>query len=197
MIIKSAEFKFATDEFKKLPRTELKEIAFIGRSNVGKSSLINFLTNNSKLAKTSSNPGKTKQIVHFLINNSWYLVDLPGYGFAKVSKTQREKFNKLINYYILKRDNLHCLFVLIDSRIPPQEIDIEFINNLGFNGIPFSIIFTKTDKVSQSKLNDNVKAFADRLLQNWETLPKMFMSSTVKKTGKEEILKYIEEILNL
>lgn len=197
MIIKSAEFKFATDEFKKLPRTEHKEIAFIGRSNVGKSSLINFLTNNSKLAKTSSNPGKTKQIVHFLINKSWYLVDLPGYGFAKVSKTQREKFQKLINDYILKRDNLHCLFVLIDSRIPPQEIDIEFINNLGFNGIPFSIIFTKTDKVSQSKLNDNVKTFTDRLLQNWEELPKMFMSSTFKKTGKEEILNYIEEILNL
>jgi GTP-binding protein len=182
MIIKSAEFKFATDEFKKSPRTEYKEIAFIGRSNVGKSSLINFLTNNSKLAKTSSNPGKTKQIIHFLINNSWYLVDLPGYGFAKVSKTQREKFQKLINDYILKRDNLHCLFVLIDSRIPPQKIDIEFINNLGFNGIPFSIIFTKTDKVSQSKLNDNVKAFTDELLENWEELPKMFMSSAIKKT---------------
>ncbi|MEJ5267664.1 MAG: ribosome biogenesis GTP-binding protein YihA/YsxC [Bacteroidales bacterium] len=197
MIIKSAEFKFATDEFKKSPRTEYKEIAFIGRSNVGKSSLINFLTNNSKLAKTSSNPGKTKQIIHFLINNSWYLVDLPGYGFAKVSKTQREKFQKLINDYILKRDNLHCLFVLIDSRIPPQKIDIEFINNLGFNGIPFSIIFTKTDKVSQSKLNDNVKAFTDELLENWEELPKMFMSSAIKKTGKEEILNYIDEILNL
>lgn len=197
MIIKSAEFKFATDEFKKLPRTELKEIAFIGRSNVGKSSLINFLTNNSKLAKTSSNPGKTKQIIHFLINNSWYLVDLPGYGFAKVGKTQREKFQKLINDYILKRDNLHCLFVLIDSRIPPQKIDIEFINNLGFYGIPFSIIFTKTDKVSQSKLNDNVKAFTDELLENWEELPKMFMSSAIKKTGKEEILNYIDEILNL
>jgi len=197
MQIKTAEFKYASTDFKSCPKTDKKEIAFIGRSNVGKSSLINFLTNNTKLAKTSSSPGKTQQIVHFLINNSWYLVDLPGYGFAKVSKQQREKFTKLINDYVLKRENMHCLFVLIDSRISPQKIDIDYINWLGQNSIPFSIIFTKIDKISKTKLEENINNFKNELLKYWEELPRMFVSSATQKKGREEILKYIDEILNL
>lgn len=195
MIIKSAEFKYANTDFKDCPKTEKKEIAFIGRSNVGKSSLINYLTNNKNLAKTSSNPGKTRQIIHFSINDSWFLVDLPGYGYAKLSKKQREKLKNLIDSYILKRENLYCLFVLIDSRIPPQKIDIEYINWLGQHSIPFSIIFTKIDKISKTKLEENIEAFKTELLKYWEELPQIFLSSAIKKIGKDEILNYIDAIL--
>lgn len=181
--------------YKKCPNNNVDEFAFIGRSNVGKSSLINMLTNNKSLAKISSSPGKTQKINHFLINKSWYLVDLPGYGFAKVSKVMRDKFSKMINDYVLHRPNLVSLFVLIDSRIPPQKIDIDYINWLGTNSIPFCIIFTKTDKLSTKVLNDNLKIYKEELLKTWETLPEIFLSSSEKGIGKDEILSYIEKFM--
>jgi len=172
------------------------EFAFIGRSNVGKSSLINMLIN-SKLAKISSKPGKTQTINYFLVNYLWYLVDLPGYGYAKTSKKQRDFFLKTIYKYIFKSPNLFSLFVLIDSNITPQKIDIEFINTLGKNGIPFSVVFTKTDKSSQKKVSQNIESFKEEMLKNWEELPKFFITSTKKNQGREEILEYIIESLNL
>ncbi len=195
MQIKTAEFFISSSRLSQCPQQDKPEVAFIGRSNVGKSSLINMLTNNSKLAKTSSTPGKTQLINHFLINSSWFLVDLPGYGYAQVSKTQREKFKKMIDTYLLKREQLYCVFVLVDSRLKPQQKDIDFINFLGQNNIAFEIIFTKTDKQSDRQTKENIELFKQRLLDFWESLPKIFLSSAVKQTGKQEILSEIENIL--
>lgn len=181
-------------DWRKCPPPNLPEYAFIGRSNVGKSSLINMLTNNKSLAKTSSKPGKTQTINHFLINKNWYLVDLPGYGFAKTSKTNREKWQKMISDYLLFRENLQLVFVLVDARLEPQRIDIDFMNNLGESGIPFTIIFTKTDKISSGKTMSNVQKMKNVLSETWEELPIMMKSSAVSTAGKEEILNFIEEI---
>lgn len=172
------------------------EFAFIGRSNVGKSSLVNFLTERKNLAKTSAKPGKTESINYFMINYQWYLVDLPGYGFAATSKQQRMEFERLIRNYIYRSPLLYNVFVLVDSSIPPQNSDISFINDLGMNEIPLSVIFTKTDKISQNQLLQNIDQFNNRLLENWEELPKYFYASTIKNIGKTEILKYISDILN-
>ncbi len=187
-IITSAKFISSSPDLKGCPAPNLPEFAFIGRSNVGKSSLINMITGKKGLAKTSSTPGKTKLINHFLINESWYLVDLPGYGYAKVSKDQRSEFQKSILDYIGKCKKLYCLFVLIDSRIPPQAIDLRFINWLGKNEVPFIIVFTKTDKLSQVEWHKNVEEFKNNLQENWDELPTIVSSSAVKKTGREEIL---------
>ena len=190
-----AKFKCSSEKVSQVPKDDLKDIAFIGRSNVGKSSLVNMLTNNKGLAKVSGTPGKTKLINHFTINDSWYLVDLPGYGYAKVSKSVRGEFSKLILDYVLKCEKMHFLFVLVDSRLEPQKIDLRFIELLGENGIPFGIIFTKADKLSQAQLNRNVKAYKAHLAEQWEELPPMFVSSSEKGTGREEIISFIEEIL--
>jgi GTP-binding protein len=197
MEIKSASFVISHSKLIKEGKQNLAEIAFIGRSNVGKSSLINMLTNNSKLAKTSSTPGKTKLINYFLINKSWYIVDLPGYGYAQVSKTQRDDFRKMINNYLLHSENLYCVFVLIDSRIAPQKIDVEFINFLGENDVPFEIIYTKIDKQSQKKTLDNINLMRQTLSERWEELPNIMLSSSITKLGKEDILNRIENIINL
>ena len=194
MVIRSAKFVVASPTFQKCPRTTLPEYAFIGRSNVGKSSLINMVTGLKALAKVSQTPGKTQLINHFLINDSWYLVDLPGYGYAKVSKSSRKAFSEIITNYILKRDNLHCLFVLVDSRLEPQENDITFINWLGQNHIPFALIFTKTDKINSATLQNNMAIYKKEMLNYWEELPKIFSCSAVTRTGREDILSYIEEI---
>lgn len=191
-----AKFKCSSEKISQVPKDDLKDIAFIGRSNVGKSSLVNMLTNNNGLAKVSGTPGKTKLINHFLINNSWYLVDLPGYGYARVSKTARGEFSKLILDYVLKCEKMHFLFVLVDSRLEPQKIDLRFIELLGENGIPFGIIFTKADKLSQAQLNRNIKAYKQTLAEQWEELPPIFISSSEKGTGREEIISFIEEALN-
>ena len=195
MQIKTAEYLMSNDDYRKCVKPDKPEFAFIGRSNVGKSSLINMLTSNSKLAKTSASPGKTQKINHFVINNQWYLVDLPGYGYAKVSKSQRAVFRKMIDDYILNRQNLVNLFVLIDCRHEPQDIDVEFINWLGESRVPFTIIFTKADKIGPNVLKANVEAYKEHLLQMWETLPDMLVSSAVSKMGQEEILDYIEKII--
>jgi GTP-binding protein len=194
MKIKTAEFVISNTDIKKCPDDNLPEYAFIGRSNVGKSSLINMLTERKSLAKISSTPGKTQLINHFIINDNWYLVDLPGYGYAKVSKTNRKKFEKFIWDYIEKRKQLINLFVLIDSRHEPLNIDIEFMNKLGQKGIPFSIVFTKTDKLSSSKLSKNLNAYKKKLLVSWEILPKIFSTSSISKIGRLEIINYIDEI---
>lgn len=191
MIIKQASFVISNTDYKKCPDDEKAEYAFIGRSNVGKSSLINSLTNNKSLAKTSSKPGKTQLINHFLINNEWYMVDLPGYGYAKTSKTNRAIFHKMINDYLLNRKNLICLFVLIDSRHNLQAIDDDFMQWLAENQIPFSIIFTKTDKLSKNNLAKNLKDFKKKMLENWSELPNILLSSANKKEGLKEILNYI------
>lgn len=191
-----AKFKCSSEKISQVPKDEFKDIAFIGRSNVGKSSLVNMLTNNNNLAKVSGTPGKTKLINHFLINDSWYLVDLPGYGYARVSKTARGEFSKLILDYVLKCEKMHFLFVLVDSRLEPQKIDLRFIELMGENGIPFGIIFTKADKLSQAQRNRNIKNYKEVLSQQWEELPPMFVSSSEKGLGREEILNFIEEILN-
>jgi GTP-binding protein len=194
MIIKTAEFVISNSTWEKCPSEKRVEYAFIGRSNVGKSSLINMLTNHKKLAKTSGKPGKTQLINHFLINSSWFLVDLPGYGYAKVSKTLRKGFSNLIKDYILRRPNLINLFVLIDSRLEPQKIDLEFIQWVGEKGVPFSIIFTKADKLGGGKLSQNIQIFKNKLSETWEELPQMFISSAESGQGKEEIISYIDEI---
>ena len=194
MEIKSASFVISNTDVKKCPAPDRHEYAFIGRSNVGKSSLINMLTNYSKLAKTSASPGKTQLINHFLINNEWYLVDLPGYGYARTSKSQRGQFSSMIKNYILKRENMVCLFVLIDSRHDPLKIDLDFMEWLGENGVPFSIIFTKIDKISKGRLQENLKAYQEKLLETWEELPPILLSSSEKKDGREEILDYIDTI---
>ena len=194
MNIKSAEFIISNTDVRKCPEGTRPEYAFIGRSNVGKSSLINMLTERKGLAMTSSKPGKTLLINHFLINNEWFLVDLPGYGFAQRGKEQREQLRMLIENYTLYREQLTSLFVLVDSRHEPQKIDLEFMEWLGENGIPFAIIFTKIDKISRGRLNENVKAYKERLLESWEELPPIFYSSSEAKEGRDEILGYIEEI---
>jgi len=194
MLVKTAEFLMSNTDYKKCPKPEINEYAFIGRSNVGKSSLINMLTNNNRLAKISSTPGKTQVINHFMINDEWYLVDLPGYGFAKCSKSMRAKFKKMINDYIQKRENLVSLFVLIDSRHPAQNIDIEFINWLGSNGVPFSIIFTKADKLGVNVLQKNISNYVASLKKHWDTVPNYIVSSSVTKKGKEEVLDYIDKL---
>ena len=195
MQINSAVFVISNTDFRKCPESELPEFAFIGRSNVGKSSLINMLMSKKDLAKTSSKPGKTLLINHFLINQNFHIVDLPGYGYAKVSKTQREKLRKIIESYILLRPQLTNLFMLIDSRLEPQQIDLEFMEWLGENSVPFSIVFTKSDKQSTKKLTDNIEKYQEKLLETWENLPPIFITSSEKKVGKEEVLGYIENIL--
>jgi GTP-binding protein len=189
------EFKGSFPSIETLPKKDLPEFAFIGRSNVGKSSLINMICDHKDLAKTSSKPGKTQHIVRFSVDNQWFLVDLPGYGYAKVSKESREKFGRLIQDYILDRESLYCLFVLIDSRLEPQKIDLEFMEWLGVSGIPFCITFTKTDKLKPSELDINVKNYQEKLLETWEFLPDIFITSAEKKVGKDELLKFINNIL--
>jgi len=197
MEIKSARFVVSNTDVEKCPRPDKPEYAFIGRSNVGKSSLINMLTERKSLAKISGKPGKTRLINHFLINEEWYLVDLPGYGYAKIAKKEREKWEKFLRSYILKRENLYNLFVLIDSRHSPQPIDLEFMEWLGLSQIPFSIVFTKTDKLKPEELESNLNNYTTKLLETWETVPPLFVSSAEKRTGREEILQYIEEINTL
>lgn len=194
MIISEAKFVISNEKSENCPITELPEYAFIGRSNVGKSSLINMLTGSKKLAKTSSTPGKTQLINHFLINQSWYLVDLPGYGWARVSKAAREKWGKMISYYLRNRPNLACVFVLIDSRLEPQELDLDFIQLLGEMQVPFVLAFTKTDKQSGPKTDQHIKKFCDTLLDTWEELPQVFKTSSEIKIGRDEILNFIEEV---
>lgn len=197
MEIKSAEFTISSSRADMCPKSDIPEYAFIGRSNVGKSSLINMLTKKPKLAMTSSTPGKTLLINHFLINKEWYLVDLPGYGFALRGKKMMEKIKNLIEYYVLEREQLTCLFVLIDSRHEPQKIDLEFIEWLGENGVPFAIIFTKADKQTVGKTRQNVNNYLNKLKEQWEELPPHFISSSENGTGRQEILDYIESINKL
>ena len=194
MDITSAEFVVSNSRADMCPQTHLPEYAFIGRSNVGKSSLINMLTKNPKLAMTSATPGKTLLINHFLINKEWYLVDLPGYGYAQRGKKMMEQIQKLLEYYVLERKQMTCLFVLIDSRLEPQRIDLEFIEWLGENGIPFALTFTKADKQSVGKTKASVNRFLDTLKEQWEELPPHFISSSENKTGRQEILDYIEQV---
>ena len=194
MTIKSAEFIVSNSTYKKCPTDGKPEYAFIGRSNVGKSSLINMLTGVKGLAKTSGRPGKTQLINHFLINKEWYIVDLPGYGYARTAKTSRKAWAKMIEDYMLKRETLVNVFLLIDSRIPPQNIDIEFANFLGSNGIPLTIVFTKTDKENQRTVSGNVNEFKNRLLQDWDSLPDMMLTSSATGYGKEPMLEYIDKI---
>ncbi|RHU30273.1 MULTISPECIES: ribosome biogenesis GTP-binding protein YihA/YsxC [unclassified Parabacteroides] len=194
MEIKSAEFVISNTDVKKCPAGNFPEYAFIGRSNVGKSSLINMLTGKKGLAMTSQKPGKTLLINHFIINNNWFLVDLPGYGFAQRGKEGRENIQRIIEDYILEREQLTNLFVLLDCRHEAQKIDLEFMEWLGENGVPFSIIFTKIDKISKGRLKENLKAYQDKLLESWEELPPILLSSSEKKEGREEILNYIDEI---
>ena len=194
MEIKSAEFTISSSRADMCPKSDIPEYAFIGRSNVGKSSLINMLTKNPKLAMTSSTPGKTLLINHFLINKEWFLVDLPGYGFALRGKKMMEKIKNLIEYYVLEREQLTCLFVLIDSRHEPQKIDLEFIEWLGENGVPFAIIFTKADKQSVGKTRQNVNNYLNKLKEQWEEFPPHFVSSSENGTGRQEILDYIDSI---
>ena len=191
MKIKEAEFVVSSSDIKQCPNPDRPEYAFIGRSNVGKSSLINMLTGRKKLAKTSSTPGKTMLINHFVINKEWYLVDLPGYGYAKRSKSERQKWDKMIKKYILNRTNLLSMFVLIDSRIPPQQIDREFIEWLGVSNIPFVMAFTKADKLKPAQLNQNIEDYKKKLLENWETLPPMFITSSTTANGRDDVINYI------
>ncbi|HON69768.1 MAG: ribosome biogenesis GTP-binding protein YihA/YsxC [Tenuifilum sp.] len=194
MVIRTAKFVASYPSVQKCPKTDLPEYAFIGRSNVGKSSLINMLTCTKALAKVSQTPGKTQLINYYLINDSWHLVDLPGYGYAKVSKGEREKFSDIVLNYILKRENMHLLFVLIDSRLEPQDIDIQFINWLGVNQVPFALVFTKTDKVSSMVLEQNIELHKKVLHESWEELPPIFTTSCVTRTGREDVLNYIDSV---
>ena len=194
MIIKEAEFVCSNTEVEKCPKTRLPEYAFIGRSNVGKSSLINKLTDRKSLAKVSGKPGKTRLINHFLINQEWYLVDLPGYGFAQVSKDERKKWEQFIRKYLKTRTNLYCIFVLVDSRHEPQKNDLEFMQWLGEHQIPFVIVFTKTDKLGKIQLEEYKNDYAEKLLDTWEELPEMFSTSAETGEGREEILQFIERV---
>lgn len=194
MEIKKAEFVISSPTLSGCPADSKPEYAFIGRSNVGKSSLINMLCNNNKLAKTSATPGKTLLINHFIINNNWYLVDLPGYGYAKRSKSMQQKLEQMIASYILQREQLVNVFVLIDIRHDPQLIDLEFINWLGASNVPFSIVFTKADKLSTTKVKPSAEAWMEKLKETWEELPPYFITSSEKKKGREELLDYIEKI---
>ena len=194
MDIKQAEFSLSAPMVSMCPKDTKPEYAFIGRSNVGKSSLINMLTNNKKLAKTSSTPGKTLLINHFIINNEWYLVDLPGYGFAKRSKKEVQKLEQMINGYILQRKQLVNVFLLVDIRLEAQKVDLDFIQWLGASSVPFAIVFTKADKLSQTKAKQNVDAYKKVLSETWEELPPIFVTSAEKKQGRDEVLDYIEQI---
>ena len=194
MDIKSAEFVISNTDYLKCPDSRLPEYAFIGRSNVGKSSLINMLCNRKDLAMTSSKPGKTLLINHFLINNNWHLVDLPGYGYATTGKKMRDQLKNIIESYILNREQLTCLFLLIDCRHEPQKIDLEFMEWLGENGVPFSIVFTKLDKLSHVKGVESIRAYNEKLEEQWEEFPPIFLTSSEKRTGRDEVLGYIEEI---
>ncbi len=194
MTIKSAEYEISSARVDQCPVHQTTEYAFIGRSNVGKSSLINMLTGFNKLAKTSSMPGKTMLINHFLINKEWYLVDLPGYGFAKRSKKAQEELEQMISSYILRREQMTNLFLLIDSRHDPQRIDLEFMEWLGENGVPFSIVFTKADKLSKSRLSSNISHYLHELSRQWEELPPYFVTSAETRQGRDELLGYIEQI---
>jgi GTP-binding protein len=194
MIIHDARFVCSNTQVDKCPEPTLPEYAFIGRSNVGKSSLINMLTGRTGLAKTSSLPGKTQLINHFIINDKWYLVDLPGYGYARVSKESRAKWGKMIRAYLGKRENLTCVFVLIDSRLPPQAVDLEFLNMLGEMGVPFVMVFTKADKQSGSRTEQNVQTFLKTMGETWEELPKHFVTSAVGRTGRDEVLAFIDDV---
>lgn len=197
MIVNSARFVISNSNVAKCPSDQRHEYAFIGRSNVGKSSLINMLTGRNNLAMTSSTPGKTMLINHFLVNDSWYIVDLPGYGYARRNKESRDKLQKMIEGYILNREQMTNLFVLIDSRHEPQKIDMEFFNWLGENGVPFSIVFTKTDKLGKEACKRNIRAYCNRLLENWEELPPVFMTSSANGSGRDNLLDYIEQLNQL
>jgi len=194
MEIKEAQFVMSNTDVEKCPVPDRPEYAFIGRSNVGKSSLINMLTNKKSLAKTSGKPGKTRLLNHFLIDKEWYLVDLPGYGYAKVPKAERLKWEKMLRNYILKRENLYCLFVLIDSRHPAQKADLDFMEWLGVSEVPFNIIFTKTDKLKPEELEANLNAYEQKMFETWETMPGYFISSTTTGAGKDDILAFIDEV---
>ncbi len=195
MNIASAEFQCSSQKVSQCPAGEMREFAFIGRSNVGKSSLINMLTQRPGLAKVSGTPGKTRLINHFIINGQWALVDLPGYGYAKVSRKERSGFSSLITSYILNREQLYYLFVLVDARHEPQKIDLEFIRFLGEHGVPFGIVFTKADKLSQAQLNRNIDTYSKTLTEEWEELPRMFVTSSEKGRGRDEILDFIENCI--
>jgi GTP-binding protein len=196
MKIKEAAFVISNSDYKLCPSDERAEFAFIGRSNVGKSSLINMLVNNKNLAKTSGRPGKTQLINHFIINNEWFLVDLPGYGYAKASKVQREKWEKFIVEYLTKRQQLLNVFVLLDCRLEPQKIDLEFMNWCGEKQIPFSMVFTKIDKLSSTALQKNLAKYKKEMLKYWDALPPVFTTSSESAFGKEKILNYIEQIMD-
>lgn len=194
MPVKQAEFLVSNSDPAKCPKPDRPEYAFIGRSNVGKSSLINMLTGRSSLAKISGKPGKTQLVNHFIIDNEWYLVDLPGYGYAQVSKTEREKFAAIIDGYLTSRPNLLCIFVLVDSRIEPQKIDLDFIENLGARGLPFVVVFTKTEKLGPVKLQTTLENYRAKLLETWEEVPQFFVTSAVTATGREDILSFIRPL---
>lgn len=200
MEVNKAKYLISSPSVSKCPAPDRPEYAFIGRSNVGKSSLINLLTNQNALAKVSASPGKTVMINHFLINanakdeGGWFLVDLPGYGYAKRSKTQREQWQKVMTDYFSKRENLVTVFVLVDSRLSPQAIDLEFLRHLGEIGVPFNIVFTKSDKNSQADTAKNTKTFINKMKEEWEYIPRTFVTSTVKKNGRREILSYVQEL---
>ena len=194
MKIKSAEFVISNSDVSKCPKEKHPEYAFIGRSNVGKSSLINMLMQKKSLAKTSGRPGKTQLINHFLINKSWFLVDLPGYGYARVSKSSKRVFQKFITEYFEKREQLVLAFVLIDCRHEPQKVDLEFIQWMGENQVPFSIVFTKADKVKPNALKRNIETYTQKMLETWEEMPKYFITSSSNNTGRDELLNYISEV---
>lgn len=194
MEIRSAKYLISSPRVELCPPADKPEYAFIGRSNVGKSSLINMLTGQNKLAKTSGSPGKTQMINHFVVNNEWYLVDLPGYGYAKVSQKQRASFGKMIENYLTQRTNLATVFVLIDSRHKPQQIDLDFLAQLGEWQVPFNIVFTKADKSTQREAAKNVRTFIDAMREEWEFIPRSFLTSAVKGLGKKEMLAYIGEL---
>ena len=194
MEIRSAKYLISSPKVEGCPTPNMPEYAFIGRSNVGKSSLINMITKHSKLAKTSGSPGKTQLINHFLINDEWYLVDLPGYGYAKVSQSQRTGWQKMIDNYLQQRENLVNVFVLIDSRHDPQKLDLDFLRKLGEWGVPFSLVFTKSDKSTQREAHKNAKNFIEAMKKEWEFIPRSFISSAIKFNGRKEILAYIEEM---
>ena len=196
MLIRKAEFRCSSERISQVPKDDLRDIAFIGRSNVGKSSLINMLTNHKGLAKVSGTPGKTRLINHFRINDEWYLVDLPGYGYARTSKSNRDEFSKIITDYVLRCEKMFYLFVLVDSRLEPQKIDLRFIEMLGQHGIPFGIIFTKADKLSANQLRKSVEVWKRTLSEQWESLPAMFTTSSSNGRGREEVLDHIATILN-
>ena len=196
MIIKKAEFVISNTDPERCPITGQPEFAFVGRSNVGKSSLINMLTGYGDLAKVSTAPGKTRLINHFNINDQWFLVDLPGYGYAKVGRSSREQWLSFIRKYLTIRENLYCVFALIDSRHKPQANDLEFMNYLGYNEIPFAMVFTKADKLSRRQLDKNISDYKNEMLETWEELPPLFITSSGTKQGRDELLSFIDHIVN-